>query len=161
MKLPFNPGDDKVQIIVGTLVALFLLASATQCHGAELQFGAGRTVYRGPASVMELSVVQPNFIKDASLVAGVTLVGESTFYNYHVDGQIAWHAQIVDGFGPFDIGIGGAYLKNTDYNSAGMNFMLTVGYHLKRVGISLNHWSNAGTSKPNIGRDYLLLTYRF
>lgn len=165
MKLPFNPGNLKTQLAVGALVLLILFGFATKCHSAEpyIQFSAGSTIYRGPATVLDMAVINPAFAGDTALEVGITLIGESALYGDQ-PGQIAWRAQLVDGFGRFDVGLGAAYLRNTDvYNCGGMNFALSLAYQFRFLPITarLGHLSNAGTCRPNKGRDFLTLGWRF
>jgi hypothetical protein len=68
------------------------------------------------------------------------------------------------GFGPLEIGLGVAFLQNTDvYNGSHGNFALQIAYRFKRwpVTLTVRHWSNAGTVQPNLGRDFALVSWRF
>lgn len=165
MKLPFNPRNPKTQIMVGIVLALFLAGAATTCRGEPLlQFGIGSTIIRGQAPVIDLAVVYPQAgPADSDYVAGLTLIGESD-YRGPQRNQIAWRAGIVEGFGRFDVGIGAAILQNEDaFNSCRMQFVLSLGYRFLRwpVTAGVQHFSNAGTCFPNVGRDMATISWRF
>jgi hypothetical protein len=69
--------------------------------------------------------------------------------------------KVLDGFGKLDVGIGIVALQNRDaYNGSTANFSLELSYKLsERLSVVAGHWSNAGTRKPNLGRDMLLLRW--
>jgi hypothetical protein len=93
----------------------------------------------------------------------LTLVGTSQFGGVEQPNNFMVGAQIVNGFGPVDLGLGVAKLQNSDaYNSGTMNFNLSAGWHIWRSAtIEYMHYSNAGSHYPNYGRDALLATWRF
>lgn len=170
---PFNPGNRKTQIGVAVILVLLILGMATKCHAAEVkadpppaypQFGVGSAVIRGATPTISLTVVYPERVGDAGYEVGVTLLGESSFRDTTQRNNFAVHGTLVDGFGRFDVGLGLAYLQNTDeYNGSHLNFHLVVGYRFKAVPVTLRvqHFSNAGTVAPNRGRDMALVFYRF
>lgn len=165
MKLPFNPGKRGTQIAVSIVVVLLLAGLATTCRAdSYIQFGAGSTIARGETSALDLSVVYPDGLPgDADLQVGMTLIGESTLYGIDMPPQIMWRAQIVEGFGRFDVGLGAAWVRNTDiYNCSGPSFVLSLGYRFKfPVTAFVQHFSNAGSCRPNKGRDMAFLAWRF
>lgn len=169
-ELPFNPRNRTAQIGVTAALLLLFLGLATKCRGAEApppaytQLGIGSAFIRGASPVLSLNVVYPQRVGDASYELGVTLLGESTFRDVLQRNNFAVHATLVDGFGRFDVGLGLAYLQNTDeYNGSHLNFHLLVEYRVKTIPVTLRmqHFSNAGTVAPNRGRDMLLALYRF
>lgn len=165
LRLPFNPRSPKTQALVALVLALFLAGAATTCRGAEpvMQFGIGSTIMRGTAPVLDLAVVYPQAGPgDADYLVGVTLVGESTYDGRPQRNQIFWRAQIIEGFGKFDVGIGVAVKQNDDgYNSGPLQFALSVGYRFGRVAAQELHFSNSGTRSPNAGRDLAIAAWRF
>ena len=165
MNLPFNPRSPKTQALVAIVLGLFLLGAATTCRGAEpeLQFGIGSSWLRGQAPVLDMAVVYPKAGPgDADYLLGVTLVGQSHYYGETQRNQIFWRAQIIEGFGKFDVGIGVAVKQNDDgYNTGPLQFALSVGYRFGRVGAQELHFSNSGTRYPNAGRDLAIASWRF
>lgn len=163
--VPFNPGKRNTQIAVAIVVVLFVAGLATTCRGESyVQFGAGTTIARGETSALDLAIVYPDGPADASLLVGATLIGESTLYGLDMPPQIMWRAQIIEGFGRFDVGLGAAWIRNTDiYNCSGPSFALSLGYRFKALPITVgaNHFSNAGSCRPNKGRDFVAVSWRF
>ena len=163
--MPLFNNPKRVTYLIAAFVLVFIAALATRCHAAEgdwLTFSAGHALTRAEATVADLAYAHPRWVGDAGYELGLTLIGSSAFRNRPFDGNIAVHAQIMDGFGPVDIGIGAAYLQHTDViNGSNLNFFLSLGVHYKRLQVRYNHISNAGTTAPNIGRDMLLVGWRF
>lgn len=161
-RLSQNSKEMKPLILVFILVLLG--AFATTCRSESLlQFELGSTVERGNAPAMGVTIVWPNAgPKDADFQCGIEIVGSSVYRN-HNPNQAAGQCLIVDGYKRFDIGLGVVYLQNIDdYNGSHTNFSLMAGYRITDTwGVIFRHWSNLGTMHPNIGRDMLLVTYRF
>lgn len=165
IKPPFRL-DKITSIAVTVFLGLILLGAATQCRGAEpvAQFELGHTVIRGPATAARLSVQWPDAgPKDAGFECGLTLIGEYEYKGSQPNQAIA-DCALVDGLRGFDFGIGPAYLQNIDtVNGSHFNFHLLArwtspnGRHM----VTWHHWSNAGTVKPNAGRDIVAYGYRF
>jgi hypothetical protein len=163
MSLMRNP--KKTVITVAIVVLLALLAYGTSCHGEEVVFSGGTAVARGQTEAIDLSWRLPSKVTDAYLQTSLTLVGDSEYQGYQAN-QAAVQVLYVDGFGPVDIGIGVALLQNVDrYNGSHGNFALQLGYNFRLFDVDLyvqyRHWSNAGTVKPNLGRDLLFIGHRF
>ena len=181
-----NP--NKVKLAIGAFLLVAIVAWATTAHSAErtLTFSGGRTIVRAETTVADLAVSQPRFVGDAALEAGITLIGDSTYGtelvpNYlaknavfplpvktmvevprHQAGNIAARLALVDGFGNFDIGLGAVWMQHADYlNGSNLNFCLLLGYRWQHLQLRYQHISNAGTSPPNVGRDMVLLGWRF
>lgn len=167
-KTPWNPGK-KAAWIVTALIVVLAVGFCTTARSAEgttpyVQFGLGSTVVRGTTPSVDLSIVYPERVGDASYEFGATFIGESSFRDVLQRNNFALHAGIVDGFGRFDVGLGVAYLQNTDeYNGSNLNFQLLLGYRFKALPLTvrLQHFSNGSTKMPNRGRDMLLFYYRF
>lgn len=65
--------------------------------------------------------------------------------------------------GHFDLGIGIAYFNSTN-RALGSHFVaaLSVQYNVSdRWNIKLRHFSNAGSARPNMGQDMIMVGYRF
>lgn len=157
MKLPFNP-NSKTGWWVLAFIGALLLAYATNTHSEGIAFSAGSAVLRGPAAAIQVEWQWPSWEhRDGHWETGVTMIGPSTYKGKDQTNTFALDASYVDGWGPVDIGIGPAYLQNTDvYNSGGMNFHLMLGYHHGPWFVRYNHFSNSGTRSPNLGRDLVL-----
>lgn len=153
------------QIASFLFVVLLVAAWATKCHGADLQFGMGSTIARGATPVLDVAVTTRRGAPlDANWQFGLTLIGSSTYGEVDQPNQAALSALLVDGFGPLDIGLGAVFLQNTDiYNGSHANFALQLAYRFQRLPltVTVRHWSNAGTVQPNLGRDFVLLSWRF
>lgn len=161
MALFRNP--KKVIYIIAVFVALFVAAAATRCHGSELNFGAGVTVARGVAPLIDVSLTARHGAPgDAHWQGFLTLVGDSTYAGREQPNQAALGGMLVDGFGPVEIGLGVAFLQNLDaYNGSHANFSLQLAYRWRNLAFAYRHWSNAGTVRPNLGRDFAILSWGF
>jgi hypothetical protein len=167
-RLPFNPGAPKVQVIVAAVIILFLVAMCARAHAGDTsyaQFGMGATAIRGPTAVIDLSFVYPDAApKDADLEVGATFIGASEFHDNGQPNNFALRAAIVEHLGATEVGIGAAYLQNTDtYNGSHANFNLILGLAPRSVPLKLRwqHFSNGGTQSPNKGRDMVLVYWVF
>lgn len=161
--LPFNQGNRKTQIGVVAVLALLLLAFCTTARAEPYaSFGVGSTVVRGEAPMVDLTITYPEAgPKDADYAIGVSFIGGSEF-NGNQPNQFAWRAEVLDGFGKFDVGLGVAYLQNTDaFNGSHTNFTLSLHYRWEKWKVSIRHYSNGGTIKPNKGRDMLYFSRVF
>jgi hypothetical protein len=152
------------QIILVVFALLLLGTFATKCRAESvMQFELGSTVSRGVTPALGLTVVWLDAGPgDSDFQCGIELVGTSE-HTQENPNQAAVQCLIVDGYKKFDLGIGVVALQNTDeFNGSHTNFSLMAGYRFTdHLGLIYRHWSNAGTIKPNTGRDMLLVTYRF
>lgn len=169
MLFNLNP---KVLIPVLGLVALLVLGLALpKCHAAEVldapyvQFSAGAAVIRGPAPVMDLTFTEPApQLRNAYWQESLTVIGTSTFRGNPVPNNFALRGLFVDGFGRFDVGLGLSWMQNpAPYNGSPVNFNLQLAYRfvVLPVTVTYTHMSNAGSREPNLGRDIVLLGWRF
>lgn len=168
MGLPFNPGNRKVQAGVAIILLLFFWALATKCSAGEesySQVGGGGTFIRGETGVLDLAFAYPKAAPgDAVLEVGATFIGESDLHTVPQRNNFAVRATVVDYLGHVQVGLGIAYLQNTDiFNGSHLNFTLVLGYEFRRMPLTLRvqHFSNGGTVSPNKGRDMLLALWRF
>lgn len=164
MKLPFdNPPVTTVLIL---LVLGFLAWAVSTVARSEPRLDAeiGATTVRGPASALVLNLVWPEAGPgDADFQCGLGLISRYHLRQIQQPNQAVAYCALVDGIGRFDVGIGPAYLQNTDLiNGSHFNFTLLMRYRFaKKWALTVRHFSNAGTVKPNLGRDVLLLTRDF
>lgn len=173
MKLPkiFNL-NLKTALAVSALILLIILGLAVpQCHAADafnapyVQFSAGSAIVRGPTPVLDMSYTLPApQLRNAYWQYSLTLIGQSEFRDKLAPNNMVVRALFVDGLGQFDFGIGPSWMMNPDpYNGSQVNFNLQIAYRFKVKPITLTytHLSNAGQSDHNLGRDLLLIGWRF
>jgi len=155
------------RVAVIALIIGLILAFAVHCRdaqAAEFEAGAGVAVVRGPAPVIDMGVVLPRVLSGSGDIRfNLMLYGTSTYRGLTQPNNFSVGTQVVNGFGPLDLGIGVTYVRNEDaYNSGGANFELSVGYHLtKAVTAEYRHHSDAGSHQPNLGRDFIMGLWRF
>lgn len=159
-------------IAVLALVALLILAAAlAKCHAAEVldapyvQFSGGATVIRGPTEVIDMTFTEPaSVLRNAYWQQSLTVIGTSNFRGQDVPNNFAARALFVDGFGRFDVGLGLSWMQNPGpYNGGNVNFNLQLAYRFRLlpVTVTYTHMSDAGSRLPNLGRDIVLLGWRF
>lgn len=149
--------------LIVLFVLAFFAALATKCHAADSN-APGVTVYGGAAVLRGTTeAVEVDWrwrapqSADAHWETGLTLIGTSEFRGPQRN-QFFVTARYIDGWGPVDIGLGLAYAQNLDvYTPSKAVFSLTVGGHWKNWRFKYAHWSNAGTTENNLGRDLILL----
>lgn len=160
----------KVLVPVLLLVGLLLLGMIIpQCHAATLdapyvQLSGGAAVVRGYTPVLDLTFTEPApQLRHAYWQESLTVIGESTFNGKPVPNNFMGRFLFVDGFGKFDVGLGLAWVDNyLPYNGQHVNFALQLAYRFT-FGATLTyaHVSDAGTQLPNLGRDMVMLGWRF
>lgn len=157
--------SNKTKALILVFVLIMIGAWATKCHGeTTLNLDSGSTYLRGGAPVLGVTLGFPKAGPiDTDYECGVIIIGNSNLEGKHEGNQVATRCMMVDGFKKFDIGLGVAYLWVVDdYNGSHVNFNLMMGYNITpRMKVMVMHFSNLGTTQPNIGRDLLLGRYRF
>lgn len=150
-----------ILLFVGILIASIICA--TWGDAAELEFGYGKTVVRGPTDVAALTVVWPNQIGKIDLFAGTLLIGSYNYHNTDFGNQIVLRGGFRANVGQhFSTLFGVAKIQHDDpLNSGAINFNLGLVGRYKNLSATYLHISNAGTSSPNVGRDMLLVSWRF
>lgn len=140
------------------LVALLTCACAPALAEPTRTFSAGMAVKRSSALAADFSVRLSETPDDYWQVS-LSLVGEAeglrnnaALQGLYVMKRGRWHA-----------GLGVALLQNTDsINGSRANFALQAGYSVSQSWqVQWRHWSNAGTKRPNLGRDMLWLGRTF
>ena len=166
--------NKKTMIAVGAVVALLALGLAIPtCHGAELgptdapyvQLSGGEAIIRGQAPVLDLTLTEkaPQ-LRNAFFSESLTVIGTSTNIHAAVPNNFAVRGLFLDGFGRFDVGLGVSWMQNyLPYNGSPVNFNLQLDYRFIFLPVTLTytHMSNAGSRLPNLGRDIVMLGWRF
>lgn len=162
MSLFGNPKQQQKYIWI--FIAIFAIACgfSTCAKGAEFELAGGVTVVRGTAPVAAATVIWPRQIGNIDLYAGVVLIGESTYEGERQMNQAFFRAGVTAHIGKFGVTLGAAVPQHADeYTSGRLNFNLGFSYELGKAVTQIIHFSNAGTSKPNKGRDMVLAGWRF
>ena len=168
----FNLNKPTLIAVILVVVLLTLGFLLPQCHAAEsapldapyVQLSGGYTVVRGPAPVLDLTFTEPApQLRHAYWQESLTVIGTSTFNGQAVPNNFAARALFVDGFGHLDIGLGLSWMQNpAPYNGSPVNFALQLAYRFGwGATLTYAHMSNAGSKLPNLGRDLLLVGWRF
>ena len=163
--------NTKTLIVVGVVMGLLFLGLALpRCHAAVLdapyvQLSGGAAVVRGATEALDLTFTEPApVLRNAYAQGSLTVLGTSTFRGASVPNNFAARALFVDGFGRFDVGLGLSWMQNpAPYNGSPINFNLQFAYRFIFLPVTLTytHMSNAGSRLPNLGRDIVLLGWRF
>lgn len=164
--------DPKTIIAVLFVVALLALGLIIpQCHAAEspldapyVQLSGGAAVVRGVTPVIDLTFTEPApQLRHAYWQESLTVIGQSVYHGQPVPNNFAVRGLFVDGFGRFDVGLGISWMQNpAPYNGSPINFNLQLAYRLGfGATLTYTHMSNAGSRTPNLGRDLVLIGWRF
>lgn len=159
MALFRNPKPAVYVITAFVVLFLLLLAFKARANPSDgLAVEGGYTLVRGPAPVLALTYAWPG-PNDASWLCRMSLVGSTA----EAPNQSALGCQLIAGYKQFDLGLGMVWLHHTDrYNGSNLNFMLSAAYRLnERWALRYVHWSNAGQSEHNVGRDMLVVSRKF
>lgn len=162
--------DKKVLWIVILFVALFAAGLIwNKAHAAPLdapyvQLSGGAAIVRGTAPAADLT-----FTESASQLHGaywqesLTIIGTSNFRGSPAPNNFIVRGLFNDGFGRFDVGLGVSWMQNpAPYNGSPVNFNLQLAGRLwGGLTLTYTHISNGGSREPNLGRDVVLLGWRF
>lgn len=142
-------------------ILLGFLLAATSISAAEVQVGTGATVLRGMAPIADVGVIEnlsAHFFAQQSL----TYVGPSTFGNDKATANGITRGLLGYRLGFLEFAAGGSYMINPwPYNGGRWNFNLQTGIRFGHLSATYIHFSDAGLTKSNIGRDMVLLGWRF
>jgi Lipid A 3-O-deacylase (PagL) len=144
--------------------------SAEESLEPVLQTEIGATMVRGSAVAAGASVRWPEAgPRTSDWECGLFLISEYQYTRQQVEATQPTQAiancllvgHVVRRW--VDFGVGPAYLQNTDFiNGSHFNFALLARLRpTERLTVSWRHWSNAGSVKPNLGRDVLLVGWSF
>jgi hypothetical protein len=167
----FNLNKKTTIAVLGLIAAIIIGAALAKCHAAEtpldapyVQFSGGSTIIRGQTPVLDMTFAEPaSVLRHAFWQESLTVIGQSTYQGQNVPNNFAARVLFVDGFGSFDTGLGLSWMQNPyPYNGSPVNFALQCDYRF-RFGATLTyaHMSNAGSRLPNLGRDIVMLGWRF
>jgi hypothetical protein len=164
LKLPF--GNKPAAILLILLFITIWALTLTKCSAQEAEpsiyLGAGSSITHGAGAEMleaDLHLPLPFKGQDApSYDIGTTLLGPQNGN----PNNWAWYAQLEGSRGRFNAGLGFAYLARADgLNGEHANYTLTMAWELTdRIEIRYRHFSDAGTSPINEGRDMLIISWR-
>ena len=170
MKL-FQNSSSAVKAIC-VFLAIFVLGLAlARCHAAEavdapyVQFSGGATVVRGSTQVIDITFTEPAIqLQHAFWQESLMVIGASTFQGQYVPNSFVVRGGFCPGFGRFDICLGVGWIQNyLPYNGEHFNANLQLDYRFERlpVTVTYTHLSDAGSTPNNLGRDILLVGWRF
>ena len=155
-------------IAICAFVAIFALAlGMAKCHAAEpyVQLSGGYALVRGQTPVIDLTFTQPApQLRNAFWYGALDVIGASTFKAQPVPNSFALRGGFCPGFGRLDVCLGVAWVQNyLPYNGEHFNANLQLDYRFTRVPVTVTytHMSDAGSTPINLGRDILLVGYRF
>jgi hypothetical protein len=172
-KLMLFNNPPKAVILIVVFLTLFVLGLAlNKCHAAEgptdapyVQFSGGSAIVRGEAPVIDVTYTYPApQLHGAFWQGSMDIVGSSTYNNQNVSNNMILRGLFADGFGRFDVGLGVGWMLNpSPYNGSNVNFNLQLDYRFIDLPITLTytHLSDAGITSHNLGRDIVLIGYRF
>lgn len=156
---------NKKAVIYGIIVflsLLILLFSIRARAEQELYIEAGAAVLRGETPTLGFTIA----CKECGPVNtdyefGFELMGASEYYRDNPN-VIQLHAQIVDGWKKFEMGLGFYYLNQPIEYTCEFGFHLMARYKFNdRFAVQWRHSSSAGSCVPNAGRDLFTIGYRF
>ena len=172
MGLLNNP-KPTVYVVTAFVIAFVAALALNKCHAANLgptdapfiQFDAGSTIIRGITPIVGLTFAEPASVLPHSYwQESLNLIGSSKFGNINAPNNMILSGLFVPGFGRFDLGLGVSWMANYyPYNGQNVNFTLQAAYRFVKLPITLTyrHYSDAGMTAKNIGRDTVLIGWRF
>lgn len=162
---------NKTVWMIVVFVGLLLGAFATSCRAedlddrktfersrSELHIEPGMAFIRGETPALMLRLEWPNAGPgDTGYECTLGIIGSAD----KSPNQGVWSCLLVDGYGRLDIGLGVAMLHHTDtFNGSRANYALMLRYRFTdRVSLTWRHYSNAGMTDVNKGRDLLLVGF--
>lgn len=148
--------------IIAFCIGLVILYSCESRAEQTLELEAGSAMLRGETPTLGFNIA----CKECGPVRtdyefGFELIGESSYYRDNPN-VIQIHAQLVDGWKKFEMGLG-FYWQNVAHEyTCDFGFHLLARYRFNdRVALQWRHSSSAGSCRPNAGRDLLTLGVRF
>lgn len=155
------------------LISLTLVSSCAMAQmsnlpqdKAQYQLSGGITLFRGPGPVMDLSFTTPSKLvsENAYWQGSMTVVGSSSNRGIDAPTNYIVRGLYVQGFGHIYIGAGGSWMSDPyPYNGSNLNFALQGGYQFRAIPLTITylHFSNAGLTPQNLGRDMIVAGWRF
>jgi hypothetical protein len=159
-KLFDNP--KKVVYAILAFGCIMLLLFAVKSRGSELDFEAGSAMVRGYTPVIGLDINFPRAGPvNTDYEVGFLLSGQSNHYRDNPN-AFTVYGLLVDGYKNFEAGIGFGYTNAEWEYTCHETFALMARWRFtSRVAAQWRHFSSAGSCKPNAGRDFLTLAWRF
>ena len=146
--------------LIFLFIALFIV-TARCSHADELHLEFGATVLHGNGPYLGFYYrwERPH---DIDIETGLDLFGYTKYENYSLGNNWAPYALVDVRASRFNIGIGIARLQLVDgLDGSHVNITLKTGYQFAdRWGADIRHWSNAGTTARNVGRNAVLLDWK-
>ena len=144
-------------------VATLLLLLPTFAFADNVAFCGGTSIRHGEAPVFEAIYQHPiKLIGGSTFEGALTYIGASEFRGRQPE-KLAVASRLVKHFGRAYLGLGIVYSEVDSYNGSRFNFSDVIGMDVTdHVSLRYSHYSNAGLfSGTNVGRDMILLNYRF
>jgi lipid A 3-O-deacylase PagL len=155
----FGNASTVIPVIIAFIV-LFVVLGVRCSHAGELHLetGAQLVTGRGPYVGLYYAWSDP-VLERVGFEVGTQMFGSTnkTANNWSP------FAALTVGRGPVGAGIGFAYLQNIDaLDGSHLNYTLFLRSKTpwQRVGVSVRHISNAGTTESNVGRNMLAIDWR-
>lgn len=156
-----NRKSSRYAIVVFVLALAVLFAVKARAE-QTLELEAGAAILRGETPTLGFNIA----CKECGPVRtdyefGFELMGSSEYYRDNPN-VIQLHAQIVDGWKRFEMGLGFYYLNQPVEYVCEFGFHLMARYRFNdRFAVQLRHSSSAGSCVPNAGRNLLTVAVRF
>lgn len=160
MKKLFD-NEKGVIVAIVVFVLLFLFLAFKDAKASSLDFFAGSAMVKGATPAVGLNVKWPEAGPGTTdWEAGFLLSGQSEFRGDQPN-TVSLYGMLVPNWNRFELGLGFAYHNNDWAYTCQETFALMAGYRLEHLSIRWQHFSSAGSCKPNPGRDFLLIGWRF
>lgn len=161
MRLFRNP-KGAVYGILAFAVLLLMLFSMKARAEQTLQFEAGSAVLRGVTPAIGLTIGCPGCGPvNTDYEFGFDLVGDSHEYSESPN-AIGPRVMLVDSYKRASLGLGFQWWNVETPYTCQFTFALMARYTIsQRFAVQWRHSSSAGSCRPNIGRDLVMLSYRF
>lgn len=156
-----NKGSALYMIVV--FVAFLLVMFSCEARSDQtLTLEGGSAVLRGETPTLGFTVAcQECGPVRTDYEFGFELIGESDHYR-HNPNVIQLHAQIVDSWRRFGLGLGFYWQNVPQEYTCDFGFHLLARYRISdRFAIQWRHSSSAGSCSPNAGRDLVTFGIRF
>lgn len=134
-----------------------------QVNADSINVEVGYTIVRGPAATAGINYNWSEILPyGTDLECGISVIESSEYYGKN-SSQVGTQCLAIKQFGKVKAGVGAVILTHKDsYNGSYVNASLLLGYQItERLDILWRHWSNAGASTVNNGRDVIVLSYKF
>lgn len=161
MKKMFDNNKAMVALIVLFVAALMILFSI-KARASDLLFEGGSAIVRGETPVIGLQVRWPQAGPvNTDWEAGFLLSAQSEHKRSNPN-AFTGYGLIVDGYRNFEMGLGFAYTNVEWEYSCQLTAALMMRWRFSdRIAAQWRHFSSAGSCKPNPGRDFITLSWRF